>query len=136
VHVSPDLPEIRTLRAPLRQVLLNLITNAVKHHDRPDGTITVSAADAGELVEFTVSDDGPGIPGEFQERVFGMFQTLKPRDEVEGSGMGLAIIRKVVELQGGRISLESEGRGCTFRFTWPRTPAGEPAETAALAGTS
>jgi signal transduction histidine kinase len=136
VQVSPDLPHLRTPKAPLRQVFLNLIANAVKHHDRPAGTITVSARDAGELVEFAVADDGPGIPTEFQERVFGMFQTLKPRDEVEGSGMGLAVIRKVVELQRGRVTLESEGRGATFRFTWPKQPASRAAESADLVGSA
>ena len=73
-----------------------------------------------DYIEFTVCDDGPGIAREFQERVFQMFQTLRPRDEVEGSGMGLAMVKKIVETQGGEISLESEeGNGANFRFTWP-----------------
>ncbi len=68
-----------------------------------------------------MTDDGPGIPEQFRERVFGMFQTLKPRDEVEGSGMGLAIVRKLVDRQGGKVWLAggSDGRGLAVHFTWP-----------------
>ena len=120
---SPDLPTLRAFRAPLTQVLQNLINNAVKHHDHPaTGHIHVSAAPApGGFVTFTVADDGPGIAAQFRERVFGMFQTLKPRDQVEGSGMGLAIVRKLVERQGGTVWLGDgpDGRGLAVHFTWP-----------------
>jgi signal transduction histidine kinase len=68
-----------------------------------------------------VKDDGPGIPEQFHEQIFKMFQTLRPRDQVEGSGMGLALVRKHVDLRGGRLTVDSgEGRGSTFRFTWPK----------------
>lgn len=122
---APSLPSIRTLRAPLTQVFQNLINNAIKHHDHPTvGHIRVDAVPSkGGFVEFTVTDDGPGIPEQFHERVFGMFQTLRPRDQVEGSGMGLAIVRKLVERQGGTVWLASgkDGRGLAVHFTWPRT---------------
>ena len=77
------------------------------------------------MVEFVVTDDGAGIPEQFRERVFGMFQTLRPRDEVEGSGMGLAIVRKLVERQGGKVWLTEgrEGRGLSVHFTWPQDGA-------------
>ena len=108
-------------RMPLQQVLMNLIGNAIKHHDKPFGNIAVSIEDAGPAFAFTVADDGPGIAKKFQERAFTMFQTLKPRDQVDGSGMGLAVVRKHVETVGGTLSLESEeNAGCTFRFTWPK----------------
>lgn len=69
-----------------------------------------------------VTDDGPGMIPEHQQRVFAMFQTLKPRDEVEGSGMGLALVKKTVEGFGGWVTLESDGdSGCTFCFMWPIT---------------
>lgn len=72
-------------------------------------------------MEFLVADDGPGIPQRFQSRVFRLFTTLRPRDDIEGSGMGLAMVKKLVETFGGHISLESEeGQGCRFRFTWPK----------------
>ena len=73
---------------------------------------------------FTVTDDGPGIPRALQEKAFKLFQTLKPRNQVEGSGMGLALVRKHVETVGGKLTLESaEGEGCSFRFTWPKVVA-------------
>ena len=79
----------------------------------------VTAAAAGELAEVRVRDDGPGIAPEFHQRVFRMFQTLRPRDEVEGSGAGLAIVKKTVETFGGQVRVESDGRGARMVFTWP-----------------
>ncbi len=122
IEAAETLPTLEAPRAPLTQVFQNLIGNALKHHDRPtDGRIRVDGAVEAGTATFTVTDDGPGIPERFRERVFGMFQTLRPRDEVEGSGMGLAIVRKLIDRQGGRISLEDGGggRGLTVRFTWP-----------------
>jgi signal transduction histidine kinase len=120
VACEGPMPRIRTYRAPLRMVLDNLISNALKHHDRAEGRVTVAMKLAGGEAEFRVADDGPGIPPQFHERVFGVFQTLKSRDEVESSGMGLAIVKKQVERHGGRIRVESEppARGTTFVFTW------------------
>jgi len=71
-----------------------------------------------------VVDDGPGIEPRFHARVFDMFQTLKPRDRVEGSGLGLSIVRKLIESHGGKIELHSEppGRGVRMRFSWPKAP--------------
>ena len=69
---------------------------------------------------FTISDDGPGIPINLQEKVMEMFQTLKPRDKIEGSGMGLAFVQKIVEHHNGTISINSDGtRGTTFIIDWP-----------------
>ena len=119
---SETLPTLRTARAPLTQVLQNLISNAIKHHDRPgNGHVRIDALALPDAIEFTVTDDGPGIPERFRERVFGMFQTLKPRDEIEGSGMGLAIVKKLIDRQGGNIWLtdRASGQGLSVRFTWP-----------------
>ena len=75
---------------------------------------------------FRVSDDGPGIPLKYRQRIFGLFSTLKRRDEVEGSGMGLAFVQKVVRKLGGQVSVQGpEGRGATFVFQWPKTPPDE-----------
>lgn len=121
VVILNDLPVLMTHQAPLELVLRNLIDNAVKHHHRGTGRIEVASQSHERFVEFTVQDDGPGIPKEYHEKVFKMFQTLRPRDELESSGIGLAIVKKVVERQGGRIFLDSEeGQGTTIRFTWPR----------------
>jgi signal transduction histidine kinase len=121
IESGAAMPILLTARAPLTQVLQNLISNAIKHHDHTaDGHVWVDTAPAHGGVELIVTDDGPGIPERFRDRVFGMFQTLRPRDEVEGSGMGLAIVKKLVERQGGKIWL-AEGRaghGLSVHFTW------------------
>ncbi len=122
VTVANGMPQLTTYKTPLELVFRNLIDNAIKHHDRAEGRIEVSASNQGRLVEFTIRDDGPGIPAEYHDRIFRMFQTLKPRDEVEGSGIGLAVVKKVVERQGGQVTVESHsGRGTAFRFTWPNS---------------
>lgn len=125
LELSGDLPTFTTFSTPFEQVLRNLFSNALKHHDREVGVVTMTCSDvSSEFYEFSVSDDGPGIPEQYQQRVFAMFQTLKTRDEVEGSGMGLALIQKIVEAYGGTITLMSEGRGTCFTFSWPKQIAG------------
>jgi signal transduction histidine kinase len=121
VHVQTPLPMLVTPKAPLETVLRNLIHNAIKHHDRSDGHVRVSVVDRGEFLEFRLSDDGPGIAPKFHDRIFQVFQTLKPRDQVEGSGMGLAIVKKIIESRNGHIAITSTpGKGATFSFTWPK----------------
>ena len=106
ISIDGQLPKFKTHPAPLEQVFRNLISNAVKHHPGPQGRIVVSCKEQGEHYVFAVEDDGEGIPAEYAERVFEMFQTLKPRDQVEGSGMGLAIVNRIVQWQGGRVWFE------------------------------
>jgi signal transduction histidine kinase len=121
ITVADDMPTVTTERVALQQVFLNLLSNGLKHAERPDGHVHVEARDAGEQWEFRVTDNGPGIAPEFQERVWGIFQTLQARDKVESTGIGLAIVKKVVEARGGRTWIESpEGAGATFCFTWPK----------------
>ncbi|HTZ70987.1 MAG TPA: ATP-binding protein [Acetobacteraceae bacterium] len=116
--------KLHTHRAPLRVVLENLISNALKHHDRCEGKVTVAMRRIGKLAEFRVTDDGPGIPTRFHDRIFVIFQTLESRDDVESSGIGLAIVKKKVESHGGDIKVESAppARGTAFVFTWPESP--------------
>jgi signal transduction histidine kinase len=120
VTCAEGMPILRAHRVPLEVVLTNLIGNAVLHHDRAEGRIEIGMTLADGLAEFSVADDGPGIAPRFHERVFAVFQTLVSRDRVESSGIGLAIVRKHVELAGGRIRIESAppARGCRFVFTW------------------
>lgn len=120
LSIEGDMPTLTTFRAPLEQVFRNLMGNAIKHHPGPAARITVGAAAHDDHVLFSVSDDGTGIAEEYRERIYQMFQTLQPRDEVEGSGMGLAIVSRVVEWQGGRIWHEqpASGRGTVFKFEW------------------
>jgi signal transduction histidine kinase len=123
VACDGDMFTLRTDRTSIQVVLENLIGNALKHHDRDEGRVTVSARRDNGVAEFRVSDDGPGIPPQFHDRIFVIFQTLFGRDELEAVGIGLAIVKKKVEGQGGRIWVESAPpeRGTTFAFTWKET---------------
>ena len=124
VMVAPDMPTLVSPRTPLEQVFANLIWNAILHHDRDEGRVDVSWRPAADRIEVAIADDGPGIPLAFRERVFAMFQTLQPRHRKEGSGLGLSIVRKLVEWQGGAVWVEdrSDGeRGTIIRFTWPKS---------------
>ena len=119
------LPRIRTQRMPLQVVLTNLIDNALKHHDRAEGRITIGTRRADGVAEFRVSDDGPGILPRFHDRIFVIFQTLVNRDETEAAGVGLAVVRKSVRRHGGEIRVESAppARGTSFTFTWKEAAA-------------
>ncbi len=121
IEVAPGMPTLITERLPLQQVFAHLIGNAIKHHPAPDGTVKISSQERADAYEFAVADDGAGIAPRFHERVFVMFQTLKAKETVANLGVGLAIVKRIVESQGGSIRLESqEGRGSTFYFTWPK----------------
>lgn len=110
---------LNTSRTALGQVLRNLIDNAIKHHDRGHGTVVVTADPLADGVEISVQDDGPGISAEHHERIFRMFQRLRPDHSVEGSGIGLAIVKKLIEHHGGSITVQKHSeRGTTFRFSW------------------
>ena len=125
IAVQGPFPTLEAERVPLQQVFLNLIGNAVKYAGaaRPDVGIQVTCRDAGDGFEFAVSDNGPGIAPQYHERIWGVFQTLEARDTVEGTGIGLSVVKKIVESRGGSVSVESgPGQGATFRFTWRRTP--------------
>ena len=123
ITVMPEMPTVWIERVPLEQIFANLIGNGIKHHHRRDGQIVISAQEHPDSYEFAVADNGPGIAPEFHEKVFVMFQTLEPRDKVESTGVGLAIVKKIIEDKGGTIVLESAlNQGATFRFTWPKQP--------------
>lgn len=116
------LPTFETLRVPFEQIMRNLLNNAFKHHHKSEGHIKISCNEQGLFYTFMVKDDGPGIADDHYEEIFKMFKTLKSRDEVEGSGMGLALIKKIVEHYNGQIYVESTlGEGSAFYFTWPKT---------------
>jgi PAS domain S-box-containing protein len=117
------MPLLHTERVPLETVFRNLIQNACKHHNRPEhGCVAIRVEERRDEVLFGVADDGPGISPEYHDRVFKLFHTLRPRDQIEASGMGLSVVKKTVEGVGGRIWVDSaEGRGAVFWFTWPRS---------------
>ncbi len=116
--IAAEMPVIETARVPFSQVFSNLISNAIKYHEGTGGRVAISMKDMGEYYEFSVADNGPGIAPEYHERIFKIFQTLQARDKLESTGVGLTLVKKIVEELGGEISVESEeGRGATFRFT-------------------
>lgn len=108
---------------PFEIVLRNLLSNSIKHHDLGKGKIMVGYELQDGYHCVTVSDDGPGIPEHLRQRAMEMFQTLKPRDKVEGSGMGLAMVKRIMDYQNGTIEIQSEGeRGVSFVLRWPVKP--------------
>lgn len=121
VNVIKKLPSVVTNSIWLEQIFSNLLSNAIKYHDKPEGTITIDFSNKNDFYEFSLSDDGPGIAPEYHEKVFIIFQTLNARDNKESTGVGLAIVKKIVEEQGGKIWIESnEGQGARFVFTLPK----------------
>ena len=99
----------------------NLLSNAVKYMDKPKGLITIGCVQENGFWKFSVADNGPGIEEKHFEKIFQIFQTLSPRDEVESTGVGLSVVKKIVELYGGKIWVESKpGEGSTFFFTLPK----------------
>jgi PAS domain S-box-containing protein len=118
------MPTLETNRVTLNQVFANLISNAVKHHHLDHGHIQISAQQMGDRIEFAVTDDGPGIAPQYHDKIFTIFQTLKSRDQLESTGIGLAVVKKIIQSTGGTIAVESTlGAGTTFRFTWPQGAA-------------
>ncbi|HAZ7574596.1 ATP-binding protein [Legionella sp. PATHC032] len=120
-QLEDTLPVLNTCELPLREVFTALLDNSIRHHHRKDGHIIIGTKEKDRFYEFFVADDGPGIEKKYQDRIFQLFQTLQPRDKLETSGVGLSIAKKIVEFQGGKISVESEkNKGCVFRFLWPK----------------
>lgn len=125
VKVKPGMPSLYADKLHLGQVFANLIGNAINHHDRKRGTIRVSGEDLGDRCEFVVEDDGPGIPAEYRDKVFMMFQTLEVKDYGRDTGIGLALVKKLVEEHGGTIDLDSGAkRGSRFSFSWIKQEPG------------
>lgn len=121
INIKPGMPVFETTKIPLEQVFFNLLSNAIKYNDKEKGEITISSSSDDKFHKFSVQDNGMGIDPIYHEKVFVIFQTLEARDKVEGTGIGLAIIKKSVEDIGGSITLNSElGKGSTFTFTWPK----------------
>ncbi|HEY0741956.1 MAG TPA: ATP-binding protein [Chryseosolibacter sp.] len=121
IQVPKKLPVIVTERIPLQQVLSNLIGNALKYHDKAIGKIAIGFSDEKTHYEFIVSDDGPGISQQYYDKIFMIFQTLHERDTIESTGVGLAIVKKILDDRKQTITLTSSpGTGATFRFTWPK----------------
>jgi len=122
VQSADNMPIIDTSRVRFTQVISNLVSNAIKYRDRDDGRVDIRVNDLGHYYEFVVSDDGPGISTEYHKKIFIIFQTLQSRDVIESTGIGLTIVKKIVEEEGGMINIQSEsGKGASFSFTWPKS---------------
>ena len=121
LHIADNMPVMVTDKTRLSQVFSNLIGNSVKYNDKefPEINISVQPHDNGWT--FSVKDNGPGIDPKFHEKIFVIFQTLNRRDDMESTGVGLAIVKKIIEDEGGKIWLESvPGKGADFKFFWPK----------------
>jgi signal transduction histidine kinase len=121
LHVTDNIKEFQSLKAPLILVLRNLLDNAIKHNDKDAGNIWVDVTENDDYFEFSIKDDGPGVNPNNFERMTNIFSTLQSKDDVEGSGMGLAIIKKIINKFEGNLSFSSpKGEGLTVTFTWPK----------------
>ena len=121
VSIGTNFPVVLAERILLQQVFTNLISNAVKHNDKPLGKIECTYQSLTDFHEFTIKDNGPGIAEIYQEKVFKVFQTIEARDVRESTGIGLSIVKKIVEEKGGIVYIKSqEGAGCSFILTIPK----------------
>ncbi len=121
VIVETQLPTIMFEYEHAEQMFQHLVDNAVKFMDKPEGEIRIRAEDGGDHWKFSVADNGPGIDPTSHDKIFQIFQTLSPRDESESTGIGLTLVKKIVDTSGGDIWVESEvGAGTTFFLTLPK----------------
>jgi PAS domain S-box-containing protein len=121
VKVNPNLPTVSYDRVRLQQVFQNLLSNAIKFLDKPKGLLEVVFKEDDSFYYFSVKDNGPGIEDAYFQKIFQIFQTLRAKDDYESTGIGLSIVKRIVELNGGSISVTSEvGVGSTFSFTIPK----------------
>ena len=122
IEITVDrLPVITCCKTRITQVFQNLLSNAIKYMDKPQGRIKVGCVEENGFWKFGVTDNGPGIEEKDFERIFKMFQTLMPKDEFESTGVGLTVVKKIVEMYDGQIWVESTpGDGSIFYFTLPK----------------
>ncbi len=137
INIRENMPAMKTEKIKLQQVFLNLIHNSVKYNDKEDIQVEIGVEDKGTEWKFYVKDNGPGIDKRYHEKIFVIFQTLNARDQVESRGVGLAIVKKIIDEIGGSIWVESEiGKGASFCFTWPKEKKKNLEETLMLEATA
>ncbi len=125
VTVEDRMPVIHSEETHLMQLFQNLLSNAIKYIDKPEGQVKVGCVEENGFWKFSIADNGPGISEKHFERIFRMFQSLSVTEEFRGTGVGLTVAKKIVELHGGSIWIESEvGEGSTFFFTLPMQETG------------
>jgi signal transduction histidine kinase len=115
------MPVLMTEKMKLQQVFSNIISNAIKHNDKNSTHINISVTDEERYFKFSIEDNGPGIDERYHEKIFVIFQTLQARDTFESTGVGLAIVKKIIDEVGGSIWIESSvGKFTRFVFKWPK----------------
>jgi light-regulated signal transduction histidine kinase (bacteriophytochrome) len=121
ITIQKDLPSVQSGKIYIEQVFQNLISNSLKFMDKENGHIEIGFIETGNFYRLHVKDNGPGIEDKYFDKIFQIFQTLKPRDEFESTGVGLSIVKKIIENYGGNIWVESQiNNGTTFFFTLPK----------------
>lgn len=137
IVIHNELPVLFGDKIKFQQIFANLIGNAIKYNDKDEINIIISAKELENQWVVSVKDNGPGIDARFHEKVFVIFQTLNPRDTIESTGVGLAIVKKIIEEEGGTIWIESEpDNGAEFKFTWPKKPISDVFESSATIQTT
>ena len=125
ITIENTMPVIECAETHVMQLFQNLLSNAIKYMDKPKGKIKIGCVEEDGFWKFTISDNGPGIEEKHFEKIFKMFQALSVSEDFEGTGVGLTIAKKIAELYGGNIWVESEiGKGSTFFFTLPKQETG------------
>ncbi|WP_423149444.1 sensor histidine kinase [Rubrolithibacter danxiaensis] len=121
IEIQPGMPVVTAEKIYLEQIFTNLISNAIKYHDKELGLISITFKETEKTFEFSVKDNGPGIEPEYHDKIFLIFQTLKERDSFESTGIGLTIVKKILDDKNCFIKLASKpGKGSTFTFSWPK----------------
>jgi PAS domain S-box-containing protein len=121
IDIKKKLPQVYFEKTRLNQVFQNLIGNAVKFMDKPQGLVQIDCLSKNGEWQFSISDNGPGIEEKYFDKIFQIFQSLSPRDDYESTGIGLTLVKKIIEIYGGRIWVRSTvGSGSTFYFTFPK----------------
>ncbi len=133
VSIQGSLPMVIYDRTHLEQLFQNLVSNAIKHLGKPDGEVSIACRDDGDFWEFCVRDNGQGIDEKHFDRIFKIFQSLKARDELESTGIGLTLVKKIVEIYGGSVWVKSKTDvGSEFYFTIPKVPQNVDDDTAKI----
>ncbi|MDH5379472.1 MAG: tetratricopeptide repeat-containing sensor histidine kinase [Cyclobacteriaceae bacterium] len=123
IKIQSDFPVILANPYQIEQIFSNLISNAIKYNHQPkkQGVIEVKCTENSDLLEFKISDNGPGIPSYLLPNIFQLFKKGNHPDHIDSTGIGLSIVKKLINQNGGKIRVEStEGKGTTFIFTWPK----------------
>ncbi len=129
ITIENELPTVECERTCITQVFQNLISNAVKYMDKPQGWVKIGCVEEDGRWKFSVSDNGPGIEEKYFEKIFQIFQTIARRDDKESTGIGLSIVKKIIEAHGGKVWVESRvGEGSTFYFMVPKNVGAETNE--------